>query len=330
MIKELLHKYLDGQNKAKTNGALKSDKTQNGKADGKIFMSAKALIAMRSAAQNSPLRIKKIQSKQSGQYFSPFKGRGMEFDEVRLYQPGDDVRNLDWRVTARTGKAHTKLYREERERAVLVWMDFQRSMYFGTRGSFKTVVAAKAAAHVAWSALKRGDRLGYLIFNDGHHIEQRPKGGKWSVLHFLQKVADATKSQAHYEEPSPVAPTEQAIQRLRQVARPGSKIILLSDFREFGQTAMRQVASLAKHNDIVMIFIYDWIEQSLPMNGICRFSEGNKYISLDTDNKDATVNYAQRFEQRQEKLQSFCKKNAIHFSTCSTESDVATIMASTC
>ncbi|MFV2055704.1 MAG: DUF58 domain-containing protein [Thiohalomonadales bacterium] len=330
MIKQFLQKYLSRQYITQTDSARKDKPGQEDRLDGKIFISAKALIAMRCMIQNTPSRLKKIRSKQMGQYFSPFKGRGMEFDEVRLYQAGDDVRNLDWRVTARTGKAHTKLYREERERAVLLWIDFQRSMYFGTRGSFKTVVAAKAAAHVAWSALKRGDRLGYLLFNEGHHIEQRPKGGKWSVLHFLQQVADATMNQAHYVESTELPPIEQAMQRLRKVALPGSKIILLSDFREFDQKAMRPLASLAKHNDIVIIFIYDWIEQTLPPDGIYRFSEGDKYISLDTDNKDTSMRYAQRFEHRQQQLQSFCKKHAIHFSTCSTESDVAAIMANTC
>ena len=297
--------------------------------EGKVFVSAKSLITLRHTAQNLPLRIKKIKSRQSGQYFSPFKGRGMEFDEVRPYQAGDDVRNLDWRVTARTGKAHTKLFREERERSVLVWIDFQRSMYFGTRGCFKTVVAAKAAAHIAWSALKRGDRLGYLMFNEGYHLEKRPAGGKGSVLHFLKKIADATKSQAHYEASADVA-ISPGIQRLRQVALPGSKIILLSDFRHFDENAMTQLASIAKHNDVVMIFIYDYIEKQLPSHGIYRFSEDDKYVSLDTDNKNLTAQYTNKFIQHQERLQSFCKKNAIHFCLCSTESDIAATIGYAC
>jgi len=297
--------------------------------EGKVFVSAKSLIALRLTAQNLPLRIKKIRSRQSGQYFSPFKGRGMEFDEVRPYQPGDDVRNLDWRVTARTGKAHTKLFREERERSVLVWVDFQRSMYFGTRGCFKTVVAAKAAAHIAWSALGRGDRLGYLIFNEGYHLEQRPAGGKGSVLHFLKKIADATKNQGHYDASLDVA-ISPGIQRLRQVALPGSKIILLSDFRHFDDKAMTQLASIAKHNDIVLIFIYDRIEQQLPDHGIFRFSENDKYISVDTDNKKLTTQYANKFIQHQERLQTFCKQHSIHFCQCSTESDIAATIGYAC
>jgi len=297
--------------------------------EGKIFVSAKSLIALRLTAQNLPLRIKKIKSRQSGQYYSPFKGRGMEFDEVRPYQAGDDVRNLDWRVTARTGKAHTKLFREERERSVLIWMDFQRSMYFGTRGCFKTVIAAKAAAHIAWSALKRGDRLGYMIFNEGYHLEKRPAGGKVSVLHFLKKIADATKNQGRYDASVDVA-ISPGIQRLRQVALPGSKIILLSDFRHFDDKAMKQLASIAKHNDVVLVFVYDRIEKQLPDHGIFRFSENDKYISVDTGNKKFTTQYTNKFIQHQERLQSFCKQHSIHFCLCSTESDIAATIGYAC
>ena len=138
----------------------------DGDGDGLVYVTPKSLIKLRHSAENLPLKVAKVKALQTGEYYSPFKGRGMEFDEVRLYQPGDDIRTIDWRVTARSGKAHTKLFREERERSVILCVDFRRTMYFGTRGAYKSVAAAKAAALFAWSAEHQGDRLGGLLFSE--------------------------------------------------------------------------------------------------------------------------------------------------------------------
>jgi uncharacterized protein (DUF58 family) len=138
--------------------------------DNLVCVSPATLIALRGAGEGLSLKASRIAARQSGNYLSRFKGRGMEFDEARQYQPGDDVRTLDWRVTARTGKPHTKLFREERERAVLAWVDMRPTMFFATRGAFKSVIAARAAALIAWSTNQQGDRLGSLVFNaDNHH-----------------------------------------------------------------------------------------------------------------------------------------------------------------
>ena len=174
--------------KSQSNESVNSSST----ADGLIHVSTQHLIQLRHAAQSLPLKTAKVRALQTGQYYSPFRGRGMEFDEVRLYQPGDDVRTLDWRVTARTGKAHTKLFREERERAVYVWVDFRNPMFFATRGVFKSVMAAKIAALLSWSAHHQRDRVGGLLFSDDQHYELRPRGGKSSVLHLSQLLSQMT------------------------------------------------------------------------------------------------------------------------------------------
>ena len=154
-----------------------------------VSISSKTLIGLRHIARSIPLNAGKIRALQTGQYQSPFKGRGMEFDEARLYQAGDDVRSIDWRVTARTGKPHTKLYREERERAVILCVDYRAPMFFATRGAFKSVIAAKLAGILSWSASHNGDRLGGLIFSETTHQEIRPQRGKLAVLHYLQQLA---------------------------------------------------------------------------------------------------------------------------------------------
>ncbi|MDH5485082.1 MAG: DUF58 domain-containing protein, partial [Gammaproteobacteria bacterium] len=124
------------------------------------------LIGLYRDAQKLPLKPSKIRAHMAGSFLSAFKGRGMEFDESRPYQPGDDIRALDWKVIARTSKPFTKVFREERERPVLLMVDYRRPMFFGTRNAFKSVLAAKAAALLAWSCAQHGDRLGGLIFSE--------------------------------------------------------------------------------------------------------------------------------------------------------------------
>ena len=131
---------------------------------------------------------KNIHGKQAGNYLSRSKGRGMEFDEVRHYQIGDDVRAIDWRVTARTGKTHTKLFREEIERPVLVVTDLSQNMHFGSKLLFKSVQAAHVAALVAWHAKNRGDRVGGLVFNQDVHKELKPRSRQQGVLHYLHTL----------------------------------------------------------------------------------------------------------------------------------------------
>ena len=198
--------------------------------DEAIAVSTTALVRLNEAAASLSLHTATVRARMSGEYLSPFKGRGMEFDESRPYQPGDDVRNLDWRVMARTGRAHTKLFREERERPVFLWVDLRPAMFFATRGAFKSVVAARAAVLLAWAANRQGDRVGGIIFSDQHHDELKPGRGKAAVLHLINRVAHhpawSGEKRAGVGEVA-----EQAMLRLRRVVRPGSMVFLLSDFR---------------------------------------------------------------------------------------------------
>lgn len=130
----------------------------------------------------------KAQSQLAGNVKTSFRGRGIDFEEIRHYQPGDDIRSIDWRVTARTGEAHTKLYQEERERPVLVVTDQRPSMIFGTQCCFKSVQAAEVASLLCWAALGQNDRVGGLVFNGQQHQEIRPARSKSSVLQLLSAI----------------------------------------------------------------------------------------------------------------------------------------------
>lgn len=291
-----------------------------------VSVSKESLIALHAPAAGLALKSVKIRSQQGGHYLSPFKGRGMEFDEVRPYQPGDDVRTIDWRVTARTGKPHTKCFREERERSVLFWVDYRAPMFFATRGVFKSVLAAHAAALLAWSAVRHGDRLGGLVFSEMQHAEIRPQRGKKGVLHFIQTLVKHHVQEESYVQTQTQKQAEttvsQALMRLRRVAHPGSLVFLISDFRALGAQSEAHLAQLSRHCDVLMFFISDALEQNLPPGGHYRLSRGAKSLTLDTYDPALRERYRQKFQARQTYLKTLSQRYGIYLLSCATTDDL--------
>lgn len=202
-----------------------------------------------------------LHGKMSGNYLARSKGRGMEFDEVRHYQTGDDIRTIDWRVTARTGKTHTKLFREEVERPVLIAADFSQSMNFGSQLLFKSVQAAHLASLLAWHAKSRGDRIGGIVFNEEQHIELKPRSRQQGVLHYLHalceiqnQVTDAS-SENHFQE---------NIRRLRQLAKPGALVYLITDGHHLSEDNIYDLLMISRHCELVICLISDPLELQLP------------------------------------------------------------------
>ena len=288
-----------------------------------VRVSTEDLLALQGQGRRLTNRTGRIQALQAGNYLSKFKGRGMEFDEVRLYHAGDDLRSIDWRVTARTGRAHTKLFREERERPVQLWVDYRAPMFFATRGSFKAVIAAKAAALLAWSAIARGDRLGGLVFSEQHHLELRPRQGKSAVLHFIRQLVDHPAWQENMPGSQP-APLQWDLAKLRHATRPGSSIYLLSDFRNLAPDAQRNIAHLARHNEMTLIFIYDPLEAELPPAGQYRLASGDRELLLDTASQKVQQGHNENFHRRHQQLVDFCRQHRMTLITCATTDDPAT------
>ena len=197
------------------------------------------LISLRfPARQLSLARRNRALSVLAGPNKSNFRGRGIDFEEVRTYQPGDDIRTIDWRVTARTGSAHTKLFREERERPVLVVVDQRSGMFFGSSHCFKSVLAAQLASLLAWSALDAGDRVGGLVFNGTQHREVRPRRSRKTVLALLSQVAEYNDSLPLDTASAPQSFADM-LSNLRRIARPGSSLFLVSDFHGASQEHAR-------------------------------------------------------------------------------------------
>lgn len=294
---------------------------QQQQSEGITWISPQSLIQLRHLASKLPLNSGKIHARQGGAYLSSFKGRGMEFDESRMYLPGDDIRNMDWKVTARTGDPHTKVFREERERPVLLWLDLNASMFFATRGAFKAVVASKAATLLAWSAAAHNDRLGALIFAGDNHVELRPRRGKAAALDFIRRscVHPAWKNLHNSKQARNM---EHSLSRLRKVTKPGSLIFLASDFREMGQQAISHLINIARHNDVVLLHIFDPLETSLPASGQYRISDGLNELSFNAADNNLRTEYQSRFAQHQQNLKKLCQQQRMHLVSISTQDDV--------
>ena len=272
---------------------------------------------------------KKIFSAVTGNYSSRFRGRGMDFQEVRVYQPGDDIRNMDWRVTARTGKPHTKIFEEEREKPVLLVVDNSPGMHFGSRNTFKSVVAARASAILSWSAAANHDRVGGIVFSqDGIH-EFRPQGGNRGALRLLKCVSKTQNDCIDNSVNKDIGRDSrlpEAFIHLRRVARPGSQIIVLSDFSGLDEKTVQQVSMLSRHNEMIWVFVYDELEANPPQPGTYAISDGVNTGSLNTRDTKFNQRYRDRFNEKLSYLRSICRKYRIHFLTLKTTDDVASIL----
>ena len=288
-----------------------------------VSVSQAGLIRLNGPAKAIALDVLRVNSLQTGAYVSHFRGRGMEFDESRPYQPGDDPRSIDWRVTARSTTAYTKLFREERERPVLVMVDLRASMHFATQGCFKSVNACRAAALLAWAAHHRGDRLGGLIFGDTTHRELKPKLGRQAALRFVHQLVEHPdwNSRERSDGDDGEFQLTQAMSSLRRVARPGSLVVILSDFQGFSKTAKSYLSSIARHNEVLALFLNDPIERQLPPPGRYRLVAGEDEMAIDTFTKAARREYANAFEARSHELDVFCHRYGVHLLPLSTEDD---------
>lgn len=288
-----------------------------------ISVSLDELIELRAQGISLSLASGQGRNQMAGNYRSAFRGRGMDFEEVRAYQPGDDIRRMDWRVTARSNRPHTKLFREERERPVLLCVDSGSSMRFGTRVAFKSVQAIRVAALLGWAALENHDRIGTMIFANATPQETRPAGGKRALLHSLHLLARSSESTPVATE---AAPFLQPLLRLRHLARHGCLVILISDFTGLDTAAEQQLAALAQHNEVLAIRIYDPLEAELPPPNQYAVSDGRHVHTLWTVDQAARSRYQADFAARSEHLTSLCRSHGIRWLSMSTEQDPVTVL----
>lgn len=300
--------------------AIKSDM-----ADDTAYVSLATLLRCRLFAKDLNLsRQRKILSQQSGLHISKFRGRGVDFSEVRAYQQGDDIRSIDWRVTARTGKAHTKLYAEERERPALVILDQSDSMFFGSRVAFKSVIAAQITALLAWATLQRGDRSGGIIFSDNELRDIKPRRSRHAVLGLLEQTLcfnHTLHCHNHQQQSSEGVTFSDALQHARRITKPGSELFIISDFQNFDSTAQRHLFQLAQHNDVVCVMIQDPMEAELPKPGLYNISDGQQRTQVDLGDKTLRTHYQHSYQQQLQALQQHFDQLKIPLLQINTDDD---------
>lgn len=276
------------------------------------------LVSIRHLAVQLPLhRQKRILSDLSGSHASAVRGRGLDFSEVRGYQPGDDIRTMDWRVTARTDEPHIKVFREERERPVLIVCDLRSNMHFATRRAFKSVLAADMAALFAWAALNNGDRIGAVIFNDEQEVDLRPKTGRKQVMHVLHELASLPAS--HNTDPN--QRMQQICRHIRRMARPGTAIYFISDWHGFDKECERQLFNVTRQCDLIALQIYDAIEEELPPPGLYNLTNRRQKITLDTHSLTARIAHQQAYAQQQQSLNQHMRRLKVPLIRLATHDD---------
>ncbi|VAW44150.1 hypothetical protein PA3071 [hydrothermal vent metagenome] len=255
-----------------------------------------------------------LMSSSSGNHHALRKGRGMTFSEVRQYQAGDDIRHIDWRVTARTQKPHTKVFIEEHERPVIVVTEQTPALFFGSQTRLKINQALNISAILSWVALSQNERVGGLSFNHHHHQWVAPKRSQATLLTNLQK---AIQLQLAIQNPGASNPMywQNTLKKLNQVVKPGSKVFLVGDLLQLSQTSRGYLQKLRRHNDIVALHIVDPLEKTLPNLGWLSLTatphhSAEQNLTLDSFNPETRAWYAQRYQtQWQHAFKQFTQLN---------------------
>ncbi|EEZ86591.1 conserved hypothetical protein [Vibrio harveyi 1DA3] len=261
-----------------------------------------------------------IWSQMSGNHTSRQKGRGMDFMEVRQYQAGDDIRSIDWRVTARTGKAHTKLFAEDKEQAVILYIDLSPSMHFGSQYVLKSVQLAHFASVLIWLTLAKKDRIGAVIDDGSQCIEFRPSSLQKQGLRILDAIVNThnqllTNQQA---DSTRTLPYMNAIETLHNLTPKGSELILLSDFAQVEEKELVQLRRLKQHNSVRAVQFYDPLERGeTDFRGQAKASDGHRSQWFNFGSKGQRKELESHFVKHQQAIKQQCHSMAIPFNSLS-------------
>jgi uncharacterized protein (DUF58 family) len=269
-------------------------------ADPGVYVDLDHLIALEQKGRKvSLLPRQPVHSLLSGRYASRMRGRGLNFEEIRDYRDGDDVRSIDWKVTARLRSPHVRVFNEERDRQGLLVVDQRLSMFFGSRRAMKSVTAAEIAAVVAWRILNVGDRVGGIVFNDGGIDDVRPQRSRRVVLQLLSKIAAHNQAlgvgRSIKREP---AMLNRALDRVRRLSTHDATVIIFSDFDGADDATRQAVAAISAHNTVIAVVVHDPLQSELPPTGRMTVTDGELQISVDVARGDTRKSIVDMSEQR--------------------------------
>ncbi|MFU8816634.1 MAG: DUF58 domain-containing protein [Pseudomonadales bacterium] len=286
------------------------------------YVQLQDLLALRFRPLIEPRAATSVVSARGGTRLSKQRGRGIDFSEVRPYQAGDDIRTIDWRVTARRNLPHTKVFREERERLTLVVVDQSQSMFFGSRERLKSVAAAEVAAMVAWRAIRHNDRVGGLVMGNDQLAVHKPYRSLKPLGRFF---ADLCRYNQALHRAGPL-PTEQhlgdALLRVRRLARSHYRIYFISDFAGAVEAWQQAFRALARHNEVVAIRVYDPLEREMPPADRYTVTDGRNRWQFDAGDSRLRERYRQRFDARQSEFEELCRSSKVTTAALATDANV--------
>jgi uncharacterized protein (DUF58 family) len=283
---------------------MASSKKEN--ADHRVYADFNKLVAMQHLAGGfSFLPKQAVRSILSGRYASRLRGRGLNFEELRHYRSGDDIRTLDWKVTNRTRKPHVRVYTEERERSVLLLIDQRSSMFFGSEVKMKSVAGLEMAALAIWRTLSVQDRVGAIVFNDTKLSAIRPQRSRDNAHRILYEAVQmnhelhAGSSAPEKEGNSENAPSNmlnEVLKEAERVCEHDFLLVVISDLAGWNQRALDSIRRITRHNDVIVSFVYDALEKYLPEQEQMVVSDGKDQISIDGRQQKLKQGFTEGFE----------------------------------
>ena len=281
--------------------------------DNCVYANLDELVRLRFKASGfSFLPRQPVHSILSGQHASRLRGRGLNFEELRNYLPGDDTRNIDWKVTARTREPYVRVYTEEKDRTVWLLVDQRISMFFGSRWKMKSVTAAEAAAVAAWRVLSSGDRVGALVFDDEEIDVIPPHRSQQRVINILKSIIEKNHAMSARSDVTPNPKMlNLALKRVSALARHDCLVVLIGDGTGIDEDTRKYVTRITEHNDVLSVFVYDPLEQVMPDAGRLVFSDGSNQLEFNSAELSLREQYSADFQQRMKRMKSTSRKHSI-------------------
>lgn len=286
--------------------------TDSGKYPENIFVSLNELLKMEHLSKGfSFLASKqKVRTILGGKHASKLRGRGLDFEEVRNYVPGDDIRNIDWKVTARTQKTHSRVFSEEKEKPALIVVDQSKSMFFGSKNKTKSVVAAELAALTAFRILKEGDRVGGIVFADNGIDIIYPKRDRKNMLRFLEKIVFRNRELKVSKPVEFESALSETLHKIKNIVTHDFLIVLISDFHRYRPEVVKFITRISQHNDVILAKVYDPMEQEIPKKKFIAGGKG-KQLAIDGENHKIRQDFKNEFDDQFEKFNEEMKKHGI-------------------
>lgn len=289
-------------------------------ADGRVYVDTAHLAKLEFHARGlSFVAPAPVSSVLSGSHASRLRGRGLNFEEIRAYLPGDDVRHIDWKVSLRLGKPQVRAYTEERDRPLLVVVDQRMSMFFGSRRAFKSVVAAEVAALAVWMGFTAGDRVGGVLFNDSQVVRVKPLRSRSRIKMLFGALATMNRAlHAESEARTDYGQLDTALEGVLKLAGHDYLICIISDFAGAGERTRKLLRQLSAHNDVVAAMIFDPLWQRMPEHRALVVSEGRLQVELRIEQERVRAPLSTLFSGRTAEVAELLRSSGVPLMALST------------